>query len=169
MLHRFDVNGHAQHCWLVARDCGLVLLHGGVEYQVALSGDLGRGQALSVNGAEEIVHIARDGDRIFLHIAGQNMEIFYRDAVALYGDVTAGAGGGFARAPMPGTVLSVAVEAGHAVKAGETLLLIESMKLEMAIKAPRAGIVKEVHVKAGQNFDRDALLVTLAPISDGEG
>ena len=46
---------------------------------------------------------------------------------------------------------------------GDTLLVIESMKLETAIKAPRDGMVETVHVADGRTFERSAPLVTLAP------
>ena len=52
------------------------------------------------------------------------------------------------RAPMPGSVSTVAVRAGQPVKAGDVLLTIEAMKMETALHAPRDGVVKEVLVHA---------------------
>ncbi len=65
-------------------------------------------------------------------------------------------------APLPGKVLSVAVQAGDSVKAGEELCVIEAMKMGNSIKAQRDGTVKEVLVSAGQQVGFGAILVTLA-------
>ncbi len=63
------------------------------------------------------------------------------------------------RAPMPGLVLRVEVEAGRPVEAGDTLLVLEAMKMENAIKAPVAAVVSGIDVAQGQAVDKGALLV----------
>lgn len=62
-------------------------------------------------------------------------------------------------APMPGLVLRIAVESGQAVEAGETLLVLEAMKMENAIKATAAGVVRSVSVAEGQAVEKGALLL----------
>ncbi|MGZ4448492.1 MAG: biotin/lipoyl-containing protein, partial [Nocardioides sp.] len=52
-------------------------------------------------------------------------------------------------APMPGTVVRVAVEPGQAVEAGAPVLVLEAMKMQHTVSAPHAGTVTEVHVKTG--------------------
>ena len=66
-----------------------------------------------------------------------------------------------AQAPMPGTVIAVQVKPGESVTRGQTMMVIESMKLETAIVAWRDGVIKTLHVAPGQTFDRAAPLVTL--------
>jgi 3-methylcrotonyl-CoA carboxylase alpha subunit len=81
---------------------------------------------------------------------------------------TAAAGAGAAdtvEAPMPGTVVRVSVAAGDLVKRGQTLMVIESMKMETTIVAWRDGVVRAVHRPLGATFDRKAPLVTLEPES----
>ncbi|WP_019961607.1 acetyl/propionyl/methylcrotonyl-CoA carboxylase subunit alpha [Woodsholea maritima] len=68
--------------------------------------------------------------------------------------------GGAIKAPMPGKVLSVSVEAGQTVTKGQTLVVLEAMKMEHALGAPRDGVVEAVHVEPGaQVADGDALVV----------
>jgi propionyl-CoA carboxylase alpha chain len=62
-------------------------------------------------------------------------------------------------APMPGKVVSVAVKAGDEVKKGQTLVVLEAMKMEHQIGSPDDGVVKEVRVSAGEQLERGAVLV----------
>ena len=58
-----------------------------------------------------------------------------------------------------GLVIKVNVEPGQAVEAGEVLMVLEAMKMETNMTAPRAGTVKSVHVKPGDPVKVDQLLV----------
>ncbi|HBB05084.1 MAG TPA: acetyl-CoA carboxylase biotin carboxyl carrier protein subunit, partial [Firmicutes bacterium] len=64
-------------------------------------------------------------------------------------------------APMQGTILDVKVKAGDNVKSGDTLLILEAMKLENEIKAPKDGKVLNVLVKKGDTVNANDVLVTL--------
>jgi acetyl/propionyl-CoA carboxylase alpha subunit len=72
-------------------------------------------------------------------------------------------------APMPGTVVRVAVEAGQAVDAGELLVVLEAMKMEHRVTSPAAGTVAEVRVKAGQTVDGDEVLVVVTGDATADG
>ncbi len=74
--------------------------------------------------------------------------------------VPAGAGEAVA-APMPGTILKVNVAAGQAVKAGDTLCVLEAMKMENEIKAPKDGTVSAVAVQKGASVNTGDALVYL--------
>jgi biotin carboxyl carrier protein len=73
------------------------------------------------------------------------------------------ASGGPARvlAPMPGKLVRVLVTAGQEVGAGQGLVVMEAMKMENEIRAPRAGTVKDAPVREGQAVETGALLVLL--------
>ena len=66
--------------------------------------------------------------------------------------------GGFV-APMPGTVLEVRVAAGDTVSAGDTLIVLEAMKMEHHMNAPADGVVAEVRVEAGGSVATGDLLL----------
>ncbi len=65
------------------------------------------------------------------------------------------------RTPIPGLVVQVPVSVGQQVSAGEVLVILESMKMENELLAPRQGIVKAVHVAVGHTPSLDEPLVTL--------
>jgi propionyl-CoA carboxylase alpha subunit len=63
------------------------------------------------------------------------------------------------RCPMPGLVVSIAVAEGQEVKAGETVAVIEAMKMENVLRAERDGTVKKIHAKPGDSLAVDAVIV----------
>ena len=66
------------------------------------------------------------------------------------------------KAAMPGRVIRVFVEAGDVVQKGTPLLVVEAMKMENEIKAPRDGTVKRLGVGTGDLIEARALLVELS-------
>ena len=64
--------------------------------------------------------------------------------------------------PMPGLVVSIAVAAGQEVKAGETLAVVEAMKMENVLRAERDGTVKAILVKPGDSLAVDAVIMEFA-------
>jgi biotin carboxyl carrier protein len=65
------------------------------------------------------------------------------------------------RPPMSATVVRINVQPGSQVEAGDTLVVLEAMKMELPIRAPRAGVVRAVHCAEGQLVQPDILLVEL--------
>jgi biotin carboxyl carrier protein len=65
------------------------------------------------------------------------------------------------RAPMPAQVRTVEVEPGAEVQEGQTLLILEAMKMEIRLQAPRSGRVTRLWVETGQQVNRDQALVEL--------
>ena len=66
------------------------------------------------------------------------------------------------KAPMPGLVVSVLVEEGQAVKQGQVLMVLESMKMQNELKAPRDGTITKIRVKAGDTMDQKQPMLSLA-------
>ncbi|MES3000256.1 MAG: biotin carboxylase N-terminal domain-containing protein [Pseudomonadota bacterium] len=95
------------------------------------------------------------------HVQRDSVDLFIEDASF---DPAGGAGGSASsnelRAPFNGKVIAVRATPGTAVTRGDTLLVLESMKLEHALAAARDGIVKSVHVEAGQQAATSQVLVT---------
>ncbi len=66
------------------------------------------------------------------------------------------------KAPMPGTILDVKVQAGQSVKKGDVLVILEAMKMENEICAPSDGKITGVNVRKGDSVETQALLCTIA-------
>ena len=64
---------------------------------------------------------------------------------------------------MPGQVVSVDVQAGDTVAKGQTLVILEAMKMEVRVQAPYAGRIRRVNVQTGQVVERGQQLVEMEP------
>ncbi|GHF58922.1 acetyl/propionyl-CoA carboxylase subuit alpha [Streptomyces griseus] len=113
-----------------------------------------------------VVHFHRSGD--WLGRDGDAWHVQDHDPVEAS---LSGAGRGGAdtlAAPMPGTVTVVKVAVGDEVEAGQSLLVVEAMKMEHVIAAPHAGTVTELDVTAGATVAMDQILAVVVPVADGE-
>jgi len=161
MRHLFAIGENEIEAALVRRGRGYVLLHDGREYSVALRPLEEERVEIEVAGRISRAQIARHGDDIFVLLNGECHVVRWIDPLVRLAQIRGGSLDDVALAPMPGTVIAVEVKAGDRVTRGQTMVVIESMKLETAIVAWRDGVIKTLHVSVGQTFDRAAPLVTL--------
>lgn len=162
MRRRYLINGQA-HDVVVTRgvDGGFSILRAGHRID-ARAGALPDGrQRLMINDQEHAVWIAAGEKSVFVHSnANGATEIETVDAGG-EGQARAGASNTLV-APMPGTVIAVQVAEGDMVSGGQPLMVIESMKLETTLFAPREARIQAVHFGVGATFGLKAILLTLA-------
>jgi 3-methylcrotonyl-CoA carboxylase alpha subunit len=111
-------------------------------------------------GRTWIVHVARDDEGCWVHVDGVVYRIDLAPAGARPRQRSHGADHGLS-APMPATVLSVVAEAGQEVRSGDAVLMLEAMKMELAVRAPRDGVVTAVHCREGDLVQPGITLVEI--------
>jgi 3-methylcrotonyl-CoA carboxylase alpha subunit len=158
----------------------LAFLHRGERIELTAQGSggeyrVGRGDRMvSVSGASLAdgvlqarfdAHARRfllqlDDVRVLVHDGKRRLQL---QPVGVYrrDDSGQGASDNRLQAPMPGRVVLVKARPGDRILAGQELLVIEAMKMELAVKAPRDGVVAEVRAAEGDFVEADAVLVTL--------
>ena len=160
---RFEITrdgGEPQEVVLTRASSGDLLRLDGRAYRASLR-PVGTAYELSLDDRVERIWLVVDHDTVHVHAFGRSWRLEVVDPVEQ--SLRASDQADAAAAPMPGTVVSVAVASGDAVGLGQQLLVIESMKMESEIVAWREGTVEKVSVEIGDSFDRGAVLVTLEP------
>jgi len=136
----------------------------GVEYPV-----VAEGTAVTVNGRPFVVEVAPDGsvlvDGIAYRVALEEERAVVEGrpyAMKVSGlRVTAAASAGAVLAIMPGKITRVLVQPGQRVKAGDPVCVLEAMKMENELHAKQDGVVKAVHVRPGDDVEKDRVLVEI--------
>ncbi|WP_371623575.1 acetyl-CoA carboxylase biotin carboxylase subunit [Streptomyces sp. NBC_01116] len=109
-------------------------------------------------------HFHRSGD--WLGRDGDTWQVQDHDPVEASLSGAGRSGADTLAAPMPGTVTVVKVAVGDEVEAGQSLLVVEAMKMEHVISAPHAGTVTELDVTAGATVAMDQILAVVVPLED---
>lgn len=123
----FTYNGKSYHFSVVARDQGELVLESGKRFKAQV-GKPGR------DGDSVVMALGREG---VLSGAGRKLK-------------KSGAGAGGLTSPMPGKIFRIVKDVGAAVSKGETILILEAMKMEHAIRADKDGKVKKIMFKTGE-------------------
>ncbi|MFA7227966.1 MAG: acetyl-CoA carboxylase biotin carboxyl carrier protein subunit [Melioribacteraceae bacterium] len=65
------------------------------------------------------------------------------------------------KAPMPGLLLKLKVKIGDEIKLGDSILILEAMKMENELRSPASGIVKNIFFQEGQSVEKDSIILTI--------
>ena len=131
------------------------------------SREFGEGVCRTAAGRTQVFAWAWVGPELHLWLDG-NLFVFQRAEARRRGAAPAGDAANDILAPMPGAVLEVLVGEGDRVEQNQAVVVMESMKMELVITAPRSGVVRRVSVQPGQQVDRGMRLLELGPESDAE-
>jgi len=121
---------------------------------------------LEVDGRRHRISCARDGSSLHLACEGEGYRLQKLDPLSPRAPQQHEHG---LEAPMPGLVRRVAVVAGETVRRGQTLVVLEAMKMEIRITAPEQARVIKLHCGAGDQVDRGQVLVDLDATGGKEG
>lgn len=160
MHHAFKVGEDEHDLWLSRGRDGYVLHSGDRLIPVAFKREDDGHCFVTTGDVTTPVVVAVRGDDVFVHVDGETHQLSYRHPMVRLAASGQGSAEDVIRAPMPGSLVALKVKDGETVQRGDPLLVMESMKMETTIAAPRDAVVEAVHVGVGQTFDRDAVLIT---------
>lgn len=152
-MHEYTSGGKTLTVELQRDGDGYTAIVGGRTYRVDV-GPAGPGTlSILIDGRSVLAHTAKGDGAWHVSVGGENYDLRIPGSDASHG----GAGadepeleGGVLKTPMPGRIVSVEVEAGQTVEAGQALLVLESMKMQNTIVSPAAGTIVKVHRTAGE-------------------
>ena len=121
---------------------------------------------LEIEGILHTVYFSADNGEIMFHYGGNTGRVsppkyLDRETLGHLNENPELEGDSMVRSPMQGTVIKVMVQAGETVNKGDTLMILESMKMENKVSATAKAIVKSVHAKAGEVVADNAPLILL--------
>jgi 3-methylcrotonyl-CoA carboxylase alpha subunit len=115
---------------------------------------------LLLNGHRHVLSVYACGDAFTVFGEDASLTLTAHDPIAHAGERTA-PGGGTLTAPMPGKLVALLAKAGDAVKAGQPLAVMEAMKMEHTLNAPRDGVIGQLLYAVGDPVAEGAELITL--------
>jgi acetyl-CoA/propionyl-CoA carboxylase, biotin carboxylase, biotin carboxyl carrier protein len=160
MKHTFTRNGQNYELDLTPTGNTWRAVYHGQEYEFSRQ-DSGPGRLiLTLNGRTVLLYIAMDHDTRWIAFDGRTYALKKqtRSRQAHTGDANPE---GILHAPMPGQVRAVNVQVGDSVTKGQTLLLLEAMKMEIRIQAPMDGVVTKIPVVIGEQVEKDQVLIDI--------
>ncbi|NLE49790.1 MAG: biotin/lipoyl-binding protein [Chloroflexi bacterium] len=110
-----------------------------------------------VEERDDLYHVLMAGDLYEVKVTDERSRRLASAFMAL-GDAS---GEVAIRAPMPGLIVRMPIQEGQAVAKGDTVVILESMKMENELKAPRDGTIHRVSVRAGDSVEQNKVLVTI--------
>ncbi|HWU75903.1 MAG TPA: acetyl/propionyl/methylcrotonyl-CoA carboxylase subunit alpha [Rhodanobacter sp.] len=137
------------------------LLHGETRCHVHGAKLLDDNLSARFDGESRRVPMRSDASHVLLHDADGQRYSFAR-AAAYAWESSDAAGGSQVIAPMPGRIVLVKAKVGDEVEQGQELLVMEAMKMELALKAPRAGTIENISASQGEFVEADTVLVRFA-------
>ncbi len=121
--------------------------------------------SLIIDGRSHTARVARRDGGVVVHVDGREFRLDTGggddDSAVLA--AAAGGAGGIIKAPMPGSVVKVMVEEGETVTAGQSIVVVEAMKMENEVRSPVDGVVTAVNVKKGDSVGTTEPMVEIEP------
>lgn len=161
---QFSVGGENCHLRYSSRRDGTFIFRPGENDDVAdeltvTPYHCGNGRVdIDIDGLRLHFSVTRDQDKWLVHGPAGDMQVTELPRYPLAGPEDSG---GALVAPMPGRVLALEVSPGDRVEKGALMLILEAMKMEHRVTAPRGGVVEGTHAAEGDQVDNGQLLVTL--------
>jgi len=171
MDYEFQVDGKSRKLSIKENEGKVVAVVDGNRREIDVCRISSNSISMLADGNSCLAYVARQGEKILVAIGGRHFcfaEPSQDSASAGVKASSAGKAEKTVKAPMPGMVSKILVAEGGRVNPGDTLVVVEAMKMEHDLKAAFTAVVEKVYVKAGQQVDALQPLVELKPAADSD-
>lgn len=160
MQHRFQSGGKVYTVSLERLGSGFQAVIDGISYQVEVLDEQPGQLSLLFNGSPTVIYWAMDGGSQWISLEGCTY-LLEKPSSPVVQHTQEAAGEDILRAPMPAQVRVLQTTAGNWLEKGQTLMVLEAMKMEIRIQAPRSGRLIRLLVNEGQSVDRNQVLAEM--------
>jgi acetyl/propionyl-CoA carboxylase alpha subunit len=161
MIYRLESTGQVYEISLERQGNGFLATIDGQRYAFEVLETRPGEYSLRFEGRPIRVYWAHQGEVRWVALEGCTYEL-HKPTGRERGHSSAAPSSSVLRAPMPAQVRAVLVSEGNLVEGGQTLMLLEAMKMEIKLQAPRRGRIARLPVQEGQAVDRDQVLIELS-------
>lgn len=168
MEYEFSVAGERHTVKLEGKPPKARVTIGEREYAVDWTPVPGGTISMIVDGRSRTARVARRDGNLVVWIDGRKLVLETGSADDAVVGRAGGGGSGIIKAPMPGSVVKVLVSEGDTVSVGQSLVIVEAMKMENEVRSPVEGVVKTVNVKAGDSVGTTEVMIEVEP-KDSDG
>ena len=116
----------------------------------------------NVNGTNVVVELNAAGDAYTAKVNGKSFEVKLSEGASAAAVAPAAGAASTMTSPLPGTVTKILVKAGDAVKAGDTVMILEAMKMETPVAADKDGVIASIDVNVGAVVAEGDALISIA-------
>jgi acetyl/propionyl-CoA carboxylase alpha subunit len=168
--YEFSLRGEKRKVTLEGKPPHATVTVGETEHEVDWAMVQGGVVSMIIDGRSRTARVAKTDGSLVIWVGGHRFEL----DVGTSDDQSVGAAGaggavsGSIKAPMPGSVVKVLVSEGDEVEEGQSLVIVEAMKMENDVRSPLVGTVKSVNVKAGDSVGTTEAMVEIEPAESGE-
>jgi biotin carboxyl carrier protein len=159
------INGRSETVQVTVADGRCRVTVGGRTFEVDARRPAGGPASLLVDGVSHVADVAPTEDGTLVDLDGSTylvgVEEYARHVLRTRGGAGVGGAGQTVKAPLPGKVTHVAVAVGDRVQRGDTVVVIEAMKMENEFKATAPGTVTEIRVRPGQAVNAGDVLILI--------
>jgi acetyl/propionyl-CoA carboxylase alpha subunit len=159
MKKTFTHAGEAHTVELIRTADGYLVRHGDQTHDVKITQSNEGRIELQIDGKDVSLYMAVQGDDHWVAYNGRAYELRQEKQGRRRGSASAVSSEGVLRAPMPGQIRSINIGVGDEVKKGQSLLVLEAMKMEIRIQSPSDGVIASLPVSEADQVEKDQVLV----------
>jgi biotin carboxyl carrier protein len=166
MPYRFSYLNDLYEADIRREDDQRVAVIGGKEYSIGEFVIRENSASFRIGGKRHNIYFARCGDKIHIALDGEYYMIVLGSGTRYGSEGPGPKGSNLITSSMPGLLVKLPVKVGDKIKSGDTLVIIEAMKMQNELRSPIDGEVKKINFKEGEQVDAFQAIIQIEPAGE---